>query len=105
MSNQLHWPQIYTQQVISDLLVAFNLIADKYLLLYLTITETMQELQIHSHYSSKGEKKKLRLKKVVSNLWSQPAVAAILSSGRIEVPAIPGRSKQSSFLATQDPYL
>lgn len=36
--------------------------------------------------------------------WSQPAVAAILPSGRIEAPAMPGRSNVISFLITQVPY-
>lgn len=35
--------------------------------------------------------------------WSQPAVAAILLSGRIAVPAIPGRSSSISFLTLQTP--
>lgn len=38
------------------------------------------------------------------NLWSQPAVAAILLSTRIEVPAMPGLSKLISFLTKQEPY-
>jgi hypothetical protein len=37
------------------------------------------------------------------NLWSQPAVAAILSSGRIEVPEMPGRSNVISLLTTHVP--
>lgn len=38
------------------------------------------------------------------NLWSQPAVAAIFPSGRMEVPDMPGRSRLISFLTKQVPY-
>jgi len=38
------------------------------------------------------------------NLWSQPAVAAIFPSGRIEMPDMPGRSKLISFFTIHVPY-
>lgn len=37
------------------------------------------------------------------NLWSQPAVAAIFPSDRIEVPEMPGRSNLISLLTTHVP--
>lgn len=43
--------------------------------------------------------------KVDTNLWSQPAVAAILESGRIAVLDMPGLSRLISFLTTQEPYM
>ena len=47
----------------------------------------------------------LSSKNANTNLWSQPAVAAILPSDRTEVPDMPGRSKLISFLTTHEPYV
>lgn len=54
-------------------------------------------------YPNTLKSKKLGIYVNATYRWSQPAVAAIFPSDRIEVPAIPGRSKLISFLTTHEP--